>query len=169
MGWGWVPVMRPTAVPPTAHPQAPCPVSPSATSNPGHLHRHDRCASWMRQRAGSCLARPQRPPDSVKGGCGLHGRGPMNLPRLSPRPRALTGSVAARGPGKNSGQNPRTSSLRSGPLRRPLEHSVLGRPGEMVGRHPMPFVVKQRGEGCGGPGGGLVAGSAGLEAAVQGY
>jgi len=84
-----------------------------------------------------------RPPDSVKGGCGLHGKGPMNLPRFSRPAHASPGSVADARPATNSAQNPRTSSLRSdlcartaapGPLRPPLEHSVLGRPGEMVGR-----------------------------------
>jgi len=32
-----------------------------------------------------------RPPDFVKGGCGLHGKGPMNLPRLSPAGPGLAG------------------------------------------------------------------------------
>jgi len=63
--------------------------------------------------------------------------------------RALTGSVAARGPGKNSGQNPRTSSLRSDRSRPPLEHSVLGRPGKWLADIPCRSWSNSEGRGVG--------------------
>ena len=141
--------MAPSLVPPTGHPQAPLPGLVVGNTQPGHLHRHGRCASWMRQRAGSCLTRlllctPPAPRPLGSGGVAVSPaarlrqgwvrtprQGPdepaPTFPRPRPRPRASTGSVAARGPGENSGQNPRTSSLRSDRTARPLS-TAFGRP-----------------------------------------
>jgi len=74
-----------------------------------------------------------RPPDFVKGGCGLHGKGPMNLPRGSRRPTPRR-ARSLRETGDKLCSEPPHLLAALGPLRPPLEHYVLGRPGEMVGR-----------------------------------
>jgi len=85
-----------------------------------------------------------RPPDSVKGGCGLYGEGPMNLPRFSRPAHASPGSVADARPATNSAQNPHTSSLRSDRCARPLSTPCSGGPGKWLAEPPAGIGVAFR-------------------------